>query len=76
MRENIKIMFCQFLSNPSFPGHARPSIIIHGIVQDFPMHQLIFKYKMVLQIEDYTVAQELFKVYRKSLETTCIFIIV
>lgn len=69
-------MFCQFLSNPSFPGHARPSFIIHGIVQDFPMHQLIFKYKMVPQIEDYTVAQELFKVYRKSLETKCIFIIV
>lgn len=73
MRENVKIMFCQFL-NPSFPGHA--GLIIHGIAQDFPMHQLISKDQMVLQIENYTAAQELFKVYRKSLETTCTFIIV
>lgn len=59
---NVRVMFWQFLSNSSFPGHAGPFINIHGIVHNLPMHQLIFKEQIILQIEKPTVAQKLFHV--------------
>lgn len=58
---NVKVIvkFCQ---TPAFRDIQDHLSIYKGIVQDLPMHQLIFKEQMILQIENPTVAQELFHV--------------